>query len=191
VVLGLLHVERRLTTLGEPPCTEGQLLELRHMILSHHGKLEFGSPVVPMTLEAQIVHQADDASAKATDFLDAFDDGELWADGGAFSKRAGSSAGRSGGERTTGTRTGAPPTVLACQRRAIDTRRAPECARNTLATRSEPRLNPAERPCITTDDVIIIRGRISAHPYGRGGTNLEGSCESHVRTRTTRRRRST
>jgi 3'-5' exoribonuclease len=88
VVLGLLHVERRLTTLGEPPCTEGQLLELRHMILSHHGKLEFGSPVVPMTLEAQIVHQADDASAKATDFLDAFDDAELWADGGPFSKRS-------------------------------------------------------------------------------------------------------
>ena len=88
VVLGLLHVERRLTTLGDPPCTEGQLLEVRHMILSHHGKLEFGSPVVPMTLEAQIVHQADDASAKATDFLDAFDDAELWADGGPFSKRS-------------------------------------------------------------------------------------------------------
>jgi 3'-5' exoribonuclease len=88
VVLGVLHVERRLQTLGEPPCTEGQLLELRHMILSHHGKLEFGSPVVPMTLEAQIVHQADDASAKATDFLDALDDGELWADGGEFSKRS-------------------------------------------------------------------------------------------------------
>lgn len=88
VVLGLLHVERRLATLGEPPCTEGQLLELRHMILSHHGKLEFGSPVVPMTLEAQIVHQADDASAKATDFLDAFDDAELWSDGGPFSKRS-------------------------------------------------------------------------------------------------------
>ena len=88
VVLGVLHVERRLQTLGEPPCTEGQLLELRHMILSHHGKLEFGSPVIPMTLEAQIVHQADDASAKATDFLDAFDDGELWADGGEFSKRS-------------------------------------------------------------------------------------------------------
>jgi 3'-5' exoribonuclease len=88
VVLGVLHVERRLQALGEPACSEGQLLELRHMILSHHGKLEFGSPVIPMTLEAQIVHQADDASAKATDFLDAFDDGELWADGGAFSKRS-------------------------------------------------------------------------------------------------------
>lgn len=88
VVLGVLLVERRLQALGEPPCSEGQLLELRHMILSHHGKLEFGSPVQPMTLEAQIVHHADDASAKATDFLDAFDDAELWAEGGEFSKRS-------------------------------------------------------------------------------------------------------
>lgn len=88
VVLGVLLLERRLQALGEPPCTEGQLLELRHMILSHHGKQEFGSPVVPMTLEAQIVHHADDASAKATDFLDAFEDSELWADGGEFSKRS-------------------------------------------------------------------------------------------------------
>jgi 3'-5' exoribonuclease len=88
VVLGVLLVERKLQALGEPPCTDGQLLELRHMILSHHGKLEFGSPVQPMTLEAQIVHHADDASAKATDFLDAFEDAELWAEGGEFSKRS-------------------------------------------------------------------------------------------------------
>lgn len=88
VVLGVLLVERKLQALGEPPCSEGQLLELRHMILSHHGKLEFGSPVQPMTLEAQIVHHADDASAKATDFLDAFEDEDLWAEGGDFSKRS-------------------------------------------------------------------------------------------------------
>ena len=88
VVLGVLHLERCLQAQGEMPCSEGQLLELRHMILSHHGKLEYGSPVVPMTVEAQIVHHADDASAKATDFLDAFDDAELWADGGQFSKRS-------------------------------------------------------------------------------------------------------
>ena len=32
---------------------------LRHIILSHHGKLEYGSPVTPMCLEAYIVHYAD------------------------------------------------------------------------------------------------------------------------------------
>lgn len=88
VVLGVLHLERCLQALGEMPCSEGQLLELRHMILSHHGKLEYGSPVVPMTVEAQVVHHADDASAKATDFLDALDDADLWAEGGEMSKRS-------------------------------------------------------------------------------------------------------
>lgn len=34
-------------------------------ILSHHGYLEFGSPVLPKTIEAQILHQADMMSCKA------------------------------------------------------------------------------------------------------------------------------
>lgn len=33
-----------------------------HLILSHHGALEFGSPVVPATLEALALHNADKAS---------------------------------------------------------------------------------------------------------------------------------
>lgn len=32
---------------------------LLHVVLSHHGKEEYGSPVAPMLLEAQIVHMAD------------------------------------------------------------------------------------------------------------------------------------
>lgn len=36
----------------------GPALDLQHMILSHHGALEFGSPVQPMTVEAEIVHWA-------------------------------------------------------------------------------------------------------------------------------------
>lgn len=32
---------------------------LIHAILAHHGKLEWGSPVVPQTIEAEIVHQID------------------------------------------------------------------------------------------------------------------------------------
>jgi 3'-5' exoribonuclease len=87
VVLGALMVERRLAALGRPVCSDGQLLELQHMILSHHGKVEYGSPVVPMTVEAEIVHRADEASAKATDMLDAFDDADAFSEGGEFSKR--------------------------------------------------------------------------------------------------------
>ncbi len=39
-------------------------LKIEHIILSHHGILEFGSPVVPMTLEAKIVNQLDEMSSK-------------------------------------------------------------------------------------------------------------------------------
>ena len=87
VVLGALMLERRLAALGEPVCSEGQLLELQHLILSHHGQLEYGSPVQPMTTEAEIVHWADEASAKATDMMDAYGDGEVWTEGGELSKR--------------------------------------------------------------------------------------------------------
>ena len=88
VVLGALMLERRITAAGAPVCSDGQLLELQHMILSHHGKLEYGSPVQPMTPEAEIVHWADEASAKATDMFDALDDAELWTGGGEVSKRS-------------------------------------------------------------------------------------------------------
>ena len=87
VVLGALMLERRLAAVGKPVCSEGQLLELQHLILSHHGQLEFGSPVQPMTTEAEIVHRADEASAKATDMMDALDDPDAWCDGGEISKR--------------------------------------------------------------------------------------------------------
>ena len=33
--------------------------EILHLILSHHGQKEWGSPVIPYTLEAQILHYAD------------------------------------------------------------------------------------------------------------------------------------
>lgn len=36
---------------------------LRHIILSHHGQLEYGSPVTPQCIEAYIVHHADSVDA--------------------------------------------------------------------------------------------------------------------------------
>ncbi len=43
-------------------------LELRHLILSHQGELEFASPVVPQTIEAIILYYADEMDAKAGAF---------------------------------------------------------------------------------------------------------------------------
>ncbi|HJW74241.1 MAG TPA: HD domain-containing protein [Thermoleophilia bacterium] len=45
---------------------------LRHVILSHHGEREKGSPVVPMTREAIVVHFCDDMTAR----ISAVDDAE-------------------------------------------------------------------------------------------------------------------
>lgn len=44
-------------------------LDLEHCILSHHGTMEMGSPVVPMTLEAIVLHNADKASADINGFF--------------------------------------------------------------------------------------------------------------------------
>lgn len=39
-------------------------LHLLHLVVSHHGELEFGSPVVPKTPEAQALHYIDNLDAK-------------------------------------------------------------------------------------------------------------------------------
>jgi len=44
------------------------LLRLKHMIVSHHGSYEFGSPKLPMTLEAIALHCLDNLDAKIHTF---------------------------------------------------------------------------------------------------------------------------
>lgn len=39
------------------------IVVLRHMVLSHHGLLEYGSPVRPRIMEAEILHQIDNLDA--------------------------------------------------------------------------------------------------------------------------------
>lgn len=39
------------------------LMLLRHMVLSHHGKFEYGSPKLPALLEAELLHRIDDLDA--------------------------------------------------------------------------------------------------------------------------------
>ena len=51
-----------------PDFPEQTAMELRHLMLSHHGVLEYGSPKRPKTLEALIVHYMDDLDAKVNAF---------------------------------------------------------------------------------------------------------------------------
>jgi 3'-5' exoribonuclease len=57
------RVERTRALTGEsfPP---ELLLRLKHMIVSHHGSYEFGSPKLPMSLEAVALHYLDNLDAK-------------------------------------------------------------------------------------------------------------------------------
>ena len=45
-------------------------LQVKHLILAHHGKLEYGSPKLPHTLEALLVHMVDDMDSKVNTILE-------------------------------------------------------------------------------------------------------------------------
>lgn len=49
-------------------CNEDDINAIVHIILSHHGKKEWGSPVEPNTVEAVIVHEADMISSYINPF---------------------------------------------------------------------------------------------------------------------------
>ena len=51
-------------SLSAQPFPQNLRLLIEHMILSHHGKLEFGSPKLPMTPEAMLLSALDDLEAK-------------------------------------------------------------------------------------------------------------------------------
>ncbi len=50
-----------------------ETLLMHHMILSHHGKMEFGSPVPPMIIEAEALYLIDNMDARLTSLKQALD----------------------------------------------------------------------------------------------------------------------
>jgi 3'-5' exoribonuclease len=54
--------------LSGDPIDEETVLRLKHMIVSHHGEYEFGSPKLPMTLEAIALCCLDNLDAKLFSF---------------------------------------------------------------------------------------------------------------------------
>lgn len=64
------------------PHIGGKVRLLRHIVLSHHGKLEYGSPVPPQCIEAYIVHLADLLDANTEQILAASKkvNDEIWTD---------------------------------------------------------------------------------------------------------------
>ena len=66
ISLGYYRVRRATETIDGFP--EELAQALAHIILSHHGSLEHGSPVVPCTREATLVHMADNLGARLGSF---------------------------------------------------------------------------------------------------------------------------
>ncbi len=81
-VLGYSLVRDAALALGDFP--EDLLLRLEHMLLSHHGQLEFGAPVVPKTREALALHFLEHYDSQAEQFnrlsAEALAQGEEWSD---------------------------------------------------------------------------------------------------------------
>lgn len=70
LVMGVELVERKVRELDALPgrlpgvFPNDKKLLVKHLILAHHGKLEYGSPKLPQCLEAVIVHMIDDLDSK-------------------------------------------------------------------------------------------------------------------------------
>jgi 3'-5' exoribonuclease len=62
ITLGISMIEKKIATIPDFPAPLRLLVE--HLVLSHHGKYEFGSPKLPMIPEAVLLHYLDDMDAK-------------------------------------------------------------------------------------------------------------------------------
>jgi 3'-5' exoribonuclease len=66
IVMGVEMINKKIADIPDFPVQLA--LELRHVILSHHGEFEYGSPKRPKTMEALAVHYMDDLDAKLNAF---------------------------------------------------------------------------------------------------------------------------
>jgi 3'-5' exoribonuclease len=68
IVIGLEMISKKIEAIeGFPP--EKALL-IKHLLISHHGRGEWGSPERPKTIEAELLHRLDDLDAKIEGILD-------------------------------------------------------------------------------------------------------------------------
>lgn len=71
LVMGVSIIERKIAEaekLSGESFPHDLAVRIKHMVVSHHGKLEFGSPKVPMTLEALALHYLDSLDAHVHGF---------------------------------------------------------------------------------------------------------------------------
>lgn len=78
IVLGSEILDDALKKLAQsrPDMPEELKMMVKHMILSHHGSLEYGSPVKPLFPEALLLHMMDNLDAKLYVFMHKIDEEE-------------------------------------------------------------------------------------------------------------------
>ena len=79
IVIGLKMVDDKLSEIEDVP--EDQIFLLKHMMVSHHGTREFGSPEPPKTIEAVLLNYIDEIDSKVNgirDFMASEDPNETW-----------------------------------------------------------------------------------------------------------------
>jgi 3'-5' exoribonuclease len=82
IVIGAEMVSRAMEQLPDFP--EELRLRVRHMVASHHGRYEWGSPTRPQTLEAIALHHAEELNAQVNRFQSLLaarrEPGQAWTD---------------------------------------------------------------------------------------------------------------
>lgn len=69
IVIGVQTLGEKIALLDSAEEFPAELrLHLEHMIVSHHGVLEYGSPKIPVTLEAVALHHIDNLDAKMASY---------------------------------------------------------------------------------------------------------------------------
>ena len=79
IVIGIEMIDEKLSEIKDFP--EEKMVLLKHMIVSHHGTREFGSPEPPKTIEAVILNYIDEIDSKVNgirDFMASEDPNESW-----------------------------------------------------------------------------------------------------------------
>ncbi len=79
IVIGVEMLEKKIASIDDFP--QDLALVLKHMIVSHHGTRDFGSPEPPKTLEAVVLNYLDELDAKVTGiraFMDTQDPEAAW-----------------------------------------------------------------------------------------------------------------
>lgn len=122
IALGYYIVRRQIEQIEDFP--EELAWQVLHIVLSHHGSLEHGSPVVPCTREATLVHMIDNLGGR----LGSFDrvqrelhPGQRWA---AFDRALRASAYFAGGQGVAGDAGGPVAPVMQARQGAAPARAA-------------------------------------------------------------------